>query len=156
MNAAARLKEIQDKVNESLQYSIDNLAALMDEESERLFDIRTRREAVRKEHEEVLAAAEKAEGEYRRARQTLLSAARSGDEAWEKEAYERAMNLMKIRGAFEEREKLLAAQAGELDREERRTERILRRTREMGNRFRVVLNLLNTSLDKRTPHQRSD
>ena len=61
MNAAARLKEIQDKVNESLQYSIDNLAALMDEESERLFDIRTRREAVRKEHEEVLAAAEKAE-----------------------------------------------------------------------------------------------
>ncbi len=151
MNAAARLKEIQDKVNESLQYSIDNLAALMDEESERLFDIRTRREAVRKEHEEVLAAAEKAEGEYRRARQTLLSAARSGDEAWEKEAYERAMNLMKIRGAFEEREKLLAAQAGELDREERRTERILRRTREMGNRFRVVLNLLNTSLDEEDP-----
>ncbi|NLK18946.1 MAG: hypothetical protein GX310_04060 [Synergistaceae bacterium] len=147
MNAAARLREIQDKVNESIQYSIDNLAALMEEERERLFDIRTRREAVQKEHGEVLTASERAEGEYRRARQILLGASRSGEESWEKEAYERAMNLMKVRGAFEEREKLLAAQRDELDREERRTERLLRRTGEMGNRFRVVLNLLNANLD---------
>lgn len=147
MNAAARLKEIQDKVNESLQYSIDNLAALMEEERERLFDVRTRREAALKEHEEVLAAAEKAEEAYRQARQALLGASRSGDEDWEKEAYGRAMNLMKVRGAFEEREKLLSARKDELEREERRIGKVIGRTEEMGNRFRVVLNLLNTNLD---------
>lgn len=144
---AMRLKEIQDKVSESLQYSIDSLATLREEERERLFEIRTRRESVQKELNEVIVASEKAEAEYRRSRQILLDASRSGDESREKEAYERAMNLMKIRGAFEEREKHLAAQRDDLDREERRIERLITRSEEMGNRFRVVLNLLNFSIE---------
>ncbi len=117
---AERLKEIQDKVSESLQYSIDSLAALREEERERLFEIRTRREGVQKELNEVIVASDRAEAEYRRSRQMLLDASRTGDESREKEAYERAMNLMKIRGAFEEREKSLAAQRDDIDREERR------------------------------------
>jgi len=144
---AMRLKEIQDKVSESLQYSIDSLATLREEERERLFEIRTRRESVQKELNEVIVASEKAEAEYRRSRQILLDASRSGDESRKKEAYERAMNLMKIRGAFEEREKHLAAQRDDLDREERRIERLITRSEEMGNRFRVVLNLLNFSIE---------
>jgi len=156
---AMRLKEIQDKVSESLQYSIDSLAALREEERERLFEIRTRREGVQKELTEVIVASEKAEAEYRRSRQILLDASRSGDESREKEAYERAMNLMKIRGAFEEREKHLAAQRDDLDREERRIDRLIARSEEMGNRFRVVLNLLNFSIEGEengslTPEQR--
>lgn len=148
MHAAVRLREIQDRVNESLQYSIDNLVALMEEERERLFDIRTRKEDVCREYGEVVAAAEKMEGEYRRARQILLASSLSRDEEREKEAYERAMNLMKVRGAFEEREKLLSIQKDDLDREEQRVGRIIKRTEEMGNRFRVVRNLLNTDLDE--------
>lgn len=144
---AMRLKEIQDKVSESLQYSIDSLVTLREEERERLFEIRTRREGVQKELNEVIVASEKAEAEYRRSRQVLLDASRSGNESREKEAYERAMNLMKIRGAFEEREKHLAAQRDDLDREERRIERLIARSEEMGNRFRVVLNLLNFSIE---------
>ena len=144
---AMRLKEIQDKVSESLQYSIDSLVTLREEERERLFEIRTRREGVQKELNEVIVASDKAEAEYRRSRQILLDASRSGNESREKEAYERAMNLMKIRGAFEEREKHLAAQRDDLDREERRIERLIARSEEMGNRFRVVLNLLNFSIE---------
>ena len=144
---AMRLKEIQDKVSESLQYSIDSLVTLREEERERLFEIRTRREGVQKELNEVIVASDKAEAEYRRSRQILLDASRSGNESREKEAYERAMNLMKIRGAFEEREKYLAAQRDDLDREERRIERLIARSEEMGNRFRVVLNLLNFSIE---------
>jgi len=146
-DTAMRLKEIQDKVSESLQYSIDSLVTLREEERERLFEIRTRREGVQKELNEVIVASEKAEAEYRRSRQVLLDASRSGNESREKEAYERAMNLMKIRGAFEEREKYLAAQRDDLDREERRIERLIARSEEMGNRFRVVLNLLNFSIE---------
>ncbi|MBP6332412.1 MAG: hypothetical protein KA342_03105 [Aminivibrio sp.] len=144
---AMRLKEIQDKVSESLQYSIDSLVTLREEERERLFEIRTRREGVQKELNEVIVASDKAEAEYRRSRQILLDASRSGNESREKEAYERAMNLMKIRGAFEEREKHLAAQRDDLDREERRIERLIARSEEMGNRFRVVLNLLSFSIE---------
>jgi two-component system sensor histidine kinase DegS len=144
---AMRLKEIQDKVSESLQYSIDSLVTLREEERERHFELRTRREGVQKELNEVIVASEKAEAEYRRSRQVLLDASRSGNESREKEAYERAMNLMKIRGAFEEREKHLAAQRDDLDREERRIERLIARSEEMGNRFRVVLNLLNFSIE---------
>jgi len=143
---AMRLKEIQDKVSESLQYSIDSLVTLREEERERIFEIRTRREGVQKELNEVIVASDKAEAEYRRSRQILLDASRSGNESREKEAYERAMNLMKIRGAFEEREKHLAAQRDDLDREERRIERLIARSEEMGNRFRVVLNLLSFSI----------
>ena len=146
-DTAMRLKEIQDKVSESLQYSIDSLVTLREEERERLFEIRTRREGVQKELNEVIVASEKAEAEYRRSRQVLLDASRSGNESREKEAYERAMNLMKIRGAFEEREKYLAAQRDDLDREERRIERLIARSEEMGNRFRVVLNLLSFSIE---------
>ena len=143
---AMRLKEIQDKVSESLQYSIDSLVTLREEERERLFEIRTRREGGQKELNEDIVASDKAEAEYRRSRQILLDASRSGNESREKEAYERAMNLMKIRGAFEEREKHLAAQRDDLDREERRIERLIARSEEMGNRFRVVLNLLSFNI----------
>jgi len=99
----------------------------------------------------VIVAADKAESEYRRSREELLVASRSGNEKREKDAYERAMHLMKIRGAFEEREKLLARQRDDLAREERRIEKLLVRSEEMGNRFRVALNLLSMNLEGESP-----
>ncbi len=142
-----KLKEIQDKMSEALHYSIDSISSLREEERERLFEIRTRKEDLIRELNEVIVAADKAESEYRRSREELLGASRSGNEKREKDAYERAMHLMKIRGAFEEREKLLARQRDDLAREERRIEKLLARSEEMGNRFRVALNLLSMNLE---------
>ena len=142
-----KLKEIQDKMSEALHYSIDSISALREEERERLFEVRNRKEELLRELNEVIVAADKAESEYRRSREELLFASRSGNEKREKDAYERAMHLMKIRGAFEEREKLLARQRDDLAREERRIEKLLARSEEMGNRFRVALNLLTMSLE---------
>ena len=142
-----KLKEIQEKMSEALHYSIDSISALREEERERLFEIRNRKEELVRELNEVIVAADKAESEYRRSREELLVASRSGNEKREKDAYERAMHLMKIRGAFEEREKLLARQRDDLAREERRIEKLLTRSEEMGNRFRVALNLLSMGLD---------
>ncbi len=142
-----KLKEIQDKMSEALHYSIDSISALREEERERLFEVRNRKEELLRELNEVIVAADKAESEYRRSREELLFASRSGNEKREKDAYERAMHLMKIRGAFEEREKLLARQRDDLAREERRIEKLLARSEEMGNRFRVALNLLIMSLE---------
>jgi two-component system sensor histidine kinase DegS len=127
---------------------LDSIAALRAEEEERLFEIRTRKEEILQELNEVIVAADKAEAEYRRSREALLAASRSGSEQREKEAYERAMHLMKVRGAFEEREKLLARQRDEFAREERRIEKILLRSEEMANRFRVALNLFNMDFDE--------
>ena len=142
-----KLKEIQDKMSEALHYSIDSISSLREEERERLFEVRTRKEDLIRELNEVIVAADKAESEYRRSREELLVASRSGNEKREKDAYERAMHLMKIRGAFEEREKLLARQRDDLAREERRIEKLLVRSEEMGNRFRVALNLLSMNLE---------
>ncbi len=142
-----KLKEIQDKMSEALHYSIDSISSLREEERERLFEVRTRKEDLIRELNEVIVAADKAESEYRRSREELLVASRSGNERREKDAYERAMHLMKIRGAFEEREKLLARQRDDLAREERRIEKLLVRSEEMGNRFRVALNLLSMNLE---------
>ena len=142
-----KLKEIQDKMSEALHYSIDSISSLREEERERLFEIRTRKEDLIRELNEVIVAADKAESEYRRSREELLGASRSGNEKREKDAYERAMHLMKIRGAFEEREKLLARQRDDFAREERRIEKLLARSEEMGNRFRVALNLLSMNLE---------
>lgn len=146
-----KLKEIQDKMSEALHYSIDSISSLREEERERLFEIRTRKEDLIRELNEVIVAADKAESEYRRSREELLVASRSGNEKREKDAYERAMHLMKIRGAFEEREKLLARQRDDLAREERRIEKLLVRSEEMGNRFRVALNLLSMNLEGESP-----
>lgn len=142
-----KLKEIQEKMSEALHYSIDSISALREEERERLFEIRNRKEELARDLNEVIVAADKAESEYRRSREDLLVASRSGNEKREKDAYERAMHLMKIRGAFEEREKLLARQRDDLAREERRIEKLLARSEEMGNRFRVALNLLSMGLE---------
>ncbi|HOO86585.1 MAG TPA: hypothetical protein PK442_02680 [Synergistales bacterium] len=146
-----KLKEIQDKMSEALHYSIDSISSLREEERERLFEVRTRKEDLIRELNEVIVAADKAESEYRRSREELLVASRSGNEKREKDAYERAMHLMKIRGAFEEREKLLARQRDDLAREERRIEKLLVRSEEMGNRFRVALNLLSMNLEGESP-----
>ena len=142
-----KLKEIQDKMSEALHYSIDSISSLREEERERLFEVRTRKDDLIRELNEVIVAADKAESEYRRSREELLVASRSGNEKREKDAYERAMHLMKIRGAFEEREKLLARQRDDFAREERRIEKLLARSEEMGNRFRVALNLLSMNLE---------
>lgn len=142
-----KLKEIQDKMSEALHYSIDSISSLREEERERLFEVRTRKEDLIRELNEVIVAADKAESEYRRSREELLVASRSGNERREKDAYERAVHLMKIRGAFEEREKLLERQRDDLAREERRIEKLLARSEEMGNRFRVALNLLSMDLE---------
>ncbi|MDI9371040.1 MAG: hypothetical protein GX181_09950 [Synergistaceae bacterium] len=142
-----RLKEIRDKTSEAINYSIDSISAFREEERERLFEYRARKEEIIKELDEAIKAADKAEADYRRSRAVLLTASRSGDERREKEAYENAARLMRVRGAFEEREKLLARQRDDIAREERRIEKLLVRSEEMGNRFRIALNLLNMSFD---------
>lgn len=143
-NFALRLREIQNKVSESLQFSIDSISTLREDERQRLNEIRSRRELLQKEIEDVIASVDRAEKEYRKSRLELLAASRKGNEQIEKEAYEKAMSLMKARGACEEREKFLSGQREDLAREERRCEKMVARSEEMGNRFRVALNMLSS------------
>lgn len=147
-NIALRLKEIQDKVSESLQFSIDSISALREDERQRLDEIRSRREVLQKEIEAAIASVDRAEREYGNSRLELLAASRTGNEQAEKEAYEKAMALMKARGACEEREKFLSGHREELAREERRSEKMITRSEEMGNRFRIALNMLSSDLSE--------
>ena len=138
-----RLKEIRDRMSDALHYSMDAISSFCEEERERLMEVRARKEEVLRALQEAIAAADRSESEYRKSRAELLVASRAGNEQREKSAYEKAAQLMRARGACEEREKQLAGQRDDLAREERRIEKLLARSEEMGNRFRVAQNLLN-------------
>ncbi|NLB83100.1 MAG: sensor histidine kinase, partial [Synergistaceae bacterium] len=118
------------------------------DERQRLDEIRSRREVLQKEIADAIASVDRAEKEYRKSRLELLAASRKGNEQVEKEAYEKAMGLMKVRGACEEREKFLSGQREELAREERRSEKMITRSEEMGSRFRIALNMLNSEFSE--------
>lgn len=152
----ARLREIQEKAAESLQYTIDSLAALQDESREFLLEIQGRQQKNRQDLKNTLEEFKKIEKDYNYSRRVLLEVAKSGNEAREQEAYEKAMDLMKLKGVLEERVKMLTAQGEYLSVEEGRMARILVRSEGMANRFRVVLNLLDFSLDEDTPSLRPE
>jgi two-component system sensor histidine kinase DegS len=147
-DVAEKILKIQEEVSESLQSSIDSVGQLREEEMTRLFEVRSRREEIQQELQDVIVAVDRAEREYRRSRQQLLDATRSGDEALEKESYEKAAHLMKVRGTFEERERMLSRTRDDLAREERRIEKLIAMSEEMANRFRLALNLMSTSIEQ--------
>lgn len=142
------LKSIQEKVSETLIESLDYIATLREEELEHLHDTRERRAQVQRDIEDVIVASQKAEEEYRRSRLELMEASRSGDQKREQIAYDRAAHLMKIRGAFEEREKFLCRLRDDLDRAERRAERFLKRSEQMSGRFRMALEFISSNIDE--------
>lgn len=152
----AKLKEIQENARGSLQSAIDSLAVLREEGREFLLEIHDRQEKISRELKTAREESQKTEKNYNHSRLILLEVAKSGDEAKEKEAYEEAMDLMKLKGVLEERIKMLSARREFLSQEESRMARILARSEEMANRFRVVLNLLDFSLDEEAPPLRPE
>ena len=143
-----KILRIQQEVSSSLQSSIDSVGQLREEEMTRLFEVRSRHEEIQQELQDVILAVDRAEHEYRRSRQMLLDATRTGNEAMEKEAYEKAAHLMKVRGTFEERERMLSRLRDDLARDERRIEKLIAMSEEMANRFRLALNLMSSSIEQ--------
>ena len=142
-----KIFDIEKHISRSLQDSLNELFLLRQEESERLDDVRERLRALAMELRYVAVAIDKVGRDYDLSRVELVDATKRTDASAEKIAYERASKFMKMRGLLEERYRLFGEQKSELMEEERRLERLIAKSENMGNRLRMVLNLISMPED---------
>jgi two-component system sensor histidine kinase DegS len=140
---ADKIGNIEERIYRSLQDSLNELYLLRHEESERLNDIKERSAGIVMELRDLAAAIDQANRDYDLSRTELFDRAKRGETDYEKSSYERASEFMKIRGSLEERYRLLSAQKSELTQEEQRLVRLIAKSENMGNRLRMVLNLIS-------------
>ena len=140
---ADRIFDIEERITRSIQDSLNELYLLRQEEAGHLDDVKERSRALADELRDLAVAIDKAGKDYDLSREELLAKAKLGETYDEKYSYERASEFMKMRGSLEERYRLLSAQKSELTQEERRLERLISKSEKMGNRLRMVLNLIS-------------
>jgi len=141
---ANKIVDIEERISRSLQDSLNELYVLRQEEATHLSGVKERSRSIVMELKDLAAAIDKANKDYELSRVELLGKSKRGETYDEKLSYDRASEFMKLRGSFEERYRLLNAQKGELMNEERRLERVINKSENMGNRLRMVLNLISS------------
>ncbi|MDR1979831.1 MAG: histidine kinase [Synergistaceae bacterium] len=144
---ADKIVDIEERISRSLQESLNELYLLRQEETERLEDVKERAHALVLELRELAAAIDQAIKDYDQSREELMQSSKRGEILDEKASYERASEFMKMRGSLEERHRLLNVKKEELLQEEHRLERLVSRSENMGNRLRMVLNLVSMPED---------
>ena len=148
-----RVDNIFKDVSTVLSGGLDELTKIRMEEYERYLELKDRYGAVQVEVEEVVEASESCARQCLKARELLVSSARSGDEHLEKDAYFQVEHLMKMRGSLEEREKNLRSMRDYLAREIKRKEDTLKKTEDLGNRFRMAIEIIDTGRKVETPEK---
>ncbi len=148
-----RIDSIFNDVNSVISEGLDELTKIRMDEYERYNELRNEYRAAQAQFEEVMEANESCGKECLRARDFLVAATRSGDESEQREAYFRVEHLMKLRGSLEEREKNLRVMRDHLAREIRRREDTLQRTEELGTRFRMAIEILDSGRKIETPEK---
>ncbi len=148
-----RIDNIFKDVSTVLSGGLDELTKIRMEEYERYLELKDRYGSVQVEVEEVVEASESCARQCQKARELLVSSARSGDEHLEKDAYFQVEHLMKMRGSLEEREKNLRSTRDYLAREIKRKEDTLKKTEDLGNRFRMAMEIIDTGRKVETPEK---
>jgi two-component system sensor histidine kinase DegS len=144
---SVRINTIEERITRLLRDSLDELFLLRREETENLKLVRERGLALTRELRDLAARIDRALKTYERFRGELLESAKLGETVEEKTLYDQASQAMSALGALEERHRFLSAQKLDLLNEERRLERSISRSDSMGNRLRMVLNLMTVPED---------
>jgi len=144
---ANKIVDIEERISRSLQGSLNELYLLRQEEAAHLDNIKERSYSIATELRDLAAAIDKTNNDYNLSRAELLDKSKRGESYNERFSYERASEFMKLRGSLEERYRLLNEQKSELIHEEMRLERVITKSENMGNRLRMVLNLISTPED---------
>jgi two-component system sensor histidine kinase DegS len=142
--STAKISTIEERVNRLLQDSLDELYSLRREETENLRLVKERGLAMTRELRDLAARIDRALKNYEQFRGELLESAKLGETVEEKTLYDRASEAMVALNSLEERRRFLSAQRLNLMNEEHRLERSIARSDSMGNRLRMVLNLMTT------------
>ena len=140
---ANKIGDLEDRIVHFIQESLHELDSIRSEESERLEQTRKRFRELTQDLRDLAAQIDRTLREYEQLREELLRWSQQGVIEQEKEAYERASQSMKLHASLEERYRILSAQKDDLLREERSLERLVTRSESMGNRLRMVMNLVS-------------
>lgn len=140
------LERVLARIKKDLSESMDTVLDFRDEELARLSDVKSELEQTKKDLDLVISKADDIFKNYKKARLHLSEVSRSGSEAQQVEAYERAAELMKEKGAIEERERNLRLRRDSLEMELKRANSRLARSDDMGNRLRIALKVITDKL----------
>ena len=140
---ANKIGDLEDRIVHFIQDSLHELDAIRSEEAERLEQARSRFRDLTRDLRELAGQIDRALKDYEQLREALLRFSQQGEVEQEKAAYDRASRSMKLHASLEERYRLLSVQRDELQKEERSLERLVTRSESMGNRLRMVMNLVS-------------
>ena len=133
---------LEDRIVHFIQQSLDELNSIRQEEARRLEEVRSQFNAMSQELRGLAADIDRVSQEYASLREKLVVYSQQGQLLQEKDAYDRASASMKLHASLEERYRILAQRREELQKEERALERVVSKSESMGNRLRMVMNLV--------------
>ncbi|HPI97644.1 MAG TPA: histidine kinase [Synergistales bacterium] len=142
------LDYIWDKATEFLQYSMENIGYIRQEELDKFPETQNELSRVRQELEDLQSVTGQARREYEAYRSTLLNYSLSEKRQIQEEEYDRGAHLLRMISAFRDREKELREQEYLLDREVTRIEKLMSTSNEMANRVRLAMRVMNADLDE--------
>lgn len=142
-----KLQEVLDHVDKSLNYSIESVSMIHEESLARYQELLQDLDRVQRDIEDVIKANDEANAAYRMARNRLAEAAVRKDEERQRNAYDEAERLMRLKGSFEERERMLRARREELQRDVKHMESILHRSVEMIQKIRVAMEVIHSRME---------
>jgi two-component system sensor histidine kinase DegS len=142
-----KLKNVLDRTNEFLGYSIDHVGGIRDDVMRDLRDLYDELNQVRKEVSEVQSAGDAVTEAYKEARKALASAEMTEDYDLQAKVYAEAERFMHLRATFEERERYLRRRRDDLEREKVRMERIMVHSTNTMGKLRLAVEILRNRLD---------
>lgn len=141
------LEQVIERVQSDLIESVNSVSDFRRDELSRLESIRRELKQVRSELASVIHDLDASTQAYFSARADLSQIVRTGGEAEQREAYERAEGFMVAKAALSERERGLRNMRDYLERDERRVAAQVERSEAMATRFRLALDVVNDRLE---------
>ncbi|SMG48903.1 sensor histidine kinase [Dethiosulfovibrio salsuginis] len=147
MDRQDALKQVIERVQKDLIDSVKTVSDFRKDELTRLDSIRKELKQVREELATVIEELDSSTKAYFSARADLSQIVRSGGEAEQREAYERAEGFMLAKAGLSEREKGLRNMRDYLERDERRVAAQVERSDAVATKFRLALDVVNDEIE---------
>ena len=142
------LHYIREKVNKFIEYSIDNISYIRQDELDRFPETQNELSRVSQELEDLESVTAQARKEYEKFRASLLDTSLSSSTEIGTDDYNRGAHLLKMLTTFEERKRDLEEQEGILSSEVERIKKLMSASVEMANKFRLALRVMGADMEE--------
>lgn len=141
------LNYIREKVNKFLEYSIDNISYIRQDELDKFPETQNELSRVRQELEDLEAVTDQARKEYEKFRAGLLDTSLNANKEIGNDDYSRGAHLLKMLSTFEERQKDMKEQERILSLEVDRIQKLMSASTEMANKFRLAMRVMGSEME---------